>query len=542
MSGIKENEEFHIDWEDPADAELTWTWDAAHFPNPMTPLSEDLWKIAVRDRAAEMGLDKSQTMRTVFGQGFAYVWRPYTVDGAAVDPVLAERARRSMESVPRMTEIWNSEYKPEIEALCKALQVTDVALMSLRELASRMEGYLADSARTWVLTILEAEIVVACRIKINSFTNREFGEKGEFITGILTEGFENDTSSSDIALWELARLAKSLPEVAEAFGRLSEGDLISALPKVRRGDEFLNEFRKYIDVYGWRTGWWFEISDTTWQDHPGPALELIKGYLVRQNDESPREGLERSATSRRELTDELREKFSSDAEKLSEFEEVLEAAKQYVPVKEGRALWQLIGTGSLRVPCLALGEKLKSAGFVEDIDDVFYLHLREIKQIGSGPPIENLKALVADRKAQREYWKNKLPPELIGVTPPDQDITTVSNEKSSEEGQPRVLRGLAASKGVAYGKANLIQSLDEAGNFTEGDILVCRATSPSWTPLIARSSAVVTDTGGVLAHTAIVAREFGIPCVVGTKNATSLIKDGMPITVDGGEGTVRWED
>ena len=101
---------------------------------------------------------------------------------------------------------------------------------------------------------------------------------------------------------------------------------------------------------------------------------------------------------------------------------------------------------------------------------------------------------------------------------------------------------MAASKGVAYGKANLIHSLDEAGNFTEGSILVCRSTSPSWTPLIARSSAVVTDTGGVLAHTAIVAREFGIPCVVGTKNATSLIKDGMTITVDGGEGTVRWED
>jgi len=87
----------------------------------------------------------------------------------------------------------------------------------------------------------------------------------------------------------------------------------------------------------------------------------------------------------------------------------------------------------------------------------------------------------------------------------------------------------------------LIRALEDASKLADGDILVCRSTSPSWTPLVARSSAVVTDTGGVLAHTAIVAREFGIPCVVGTKNATSLIKDGMTITVDGGEGTVRLE-
>ncbi len=117
-------------------------------------------------------------------------------------------------------------------------------------------------------------------------------------------------------------------------------------------------------------------------------------------------------------------------------------------------------------------------------------------------------------------------------------LPSPADEAGSEEGQPKVLRGLAASKGVAHGRATLIRTLEEASNLAEGDILVCRSTSPSWTPLVARSSAVVTDTGGVLAHTAIVAREFGIPCVVGTNNATSIIKDGMSITVNGGEGTV----
>ncbi|MCH7626116.1 MAG: hypothetical protein IIC83_09355 [Chloroflexi bacterium] len=371
MSNSTEDGGFHIDWEDPSDAELTWTWDAAHFPNPMTPLSGDLWNRSHRDRDKEMGADESELMRSVLGQGFIYLWRPAPVGSVATDPVLAERARRSMDAVPRMTEIWNSKYKPEIEALCQGLQKSDYDSMSLQELASRMESYVAASARTWVLTMLESEIVVACRIKINSFTNREFGEKGEFITGILTEGFENDTRSSDIALWELAKLANSLPEVARAFGRLDIGDIISELPRVSGGDEFLEEFQKCIELYGWRADWWFEISDPTWQDEPGPALSLVKRYMDRQ-EENPHELLDRASRERLELTDELREQFSSDAEKLAELEEVLEAAEQFVPVKEGRARLQLVGAGSLRVPCLALGRKLKAAGLVEDVDDVFY--------------------------------------------------------------------------------------------------------------------------------------------------------------------------
>ena len=120
------------------------------------------------------------------------------------------------------------------------------------------------------------------------------------------------------------------------------------------------------------------------------------------------------------------------------------------------------------------------------------------------------------------------------------NLSSNDNEES-RDGQPDVLRGLAASKGIVQGKATIVRTLEEGSRLEEGAILVCRSTSPSWTPLVARSSAVVTDTGGVLAHTAIVAREFGIPCVVGTGNATSMIEDGAYITVDGGEGTVRWE-
>lgn len=110
-----------------------------------------------------------------------------------------------------------------------------------------------------------------------------------------------------------------------------------------------------------------------------------------------------------------------------------------------------------------------------------------------------------------------------------------------ESSDPRVINGNAASAGSVTGVARVIQSLDEAERLKPGEILVCPSTMPAWTPLFGLASAVVTDHGGILSHTAIVAREYAIPAVVGTKVATSLIRDGQTITVDGTAGSIRLE-
>jgi hypothetical protein len=117
------------------------------------------------DMTVEMVLKTSQTMRSVCAQGFVYMWRPHARDSVATDLALAEQTRVSMGAVPKMTEVWNSRYRPEIEALCKSLQDANYAGMSLQELASQMEGYVVDSTRTFVLTLLQAEMLNASRIK-----------------------------------------------------------------------------------------------------------------------------------------------------------------------------------------------------------------------------------------------------------------------------------------------------------------------------------------------------------------------------------------
>ncbi|MFW0771692.1 PEP-utilizing enzyme [Paenarthrobacter nitroguajacolicus] len=105
-----------------------------------------------------------------------------------------------------------------------------------------------------------------------------------------------------------------------------------------------------------------------------------------------------------------------------------------------------------------------------------------------------------------------------------------------------ILTGVGASTGTANGNARLIHGPDEFTRFQSGDVLVCRTTDPAWTPLFGMASAVVTETGGMLSHAAIVAREFGVPAVLGVRNALALLADGKPVPINGSQGTVTLMD
>ena len=115
---------------------------------------------------------------------------------------------------------------------------------------------------------------------------------------------------------------------------------------------------------------------------------------------------------------------------------------------------------------------------------------------------------------------------LLGMVPPE------------ENADPNTLKGVAASQGVYTGTARVVRSLAEAGELEDGEVMVCEMTLPPWVPVFSVAGAVVADVGGVLSHSAIVAREFGLPCVVGTENGTSVIKTGQVVTVDGSRGVV----
>ena len=255
----------------------------------------------------------------------------------------------------------------------------------------------------------------------------------------------------------------------------------------------------------------------------------------------------RAAQRRRRTVAKVRKSLRGEG--LKHFNKLLGTAGIYVRIREARAFWQVAALGVLGVPCRAAGASLVEAGVINSVDDVYYLNLDEIREATSGSGDARWAELVAERRAAYSRYQNMVPPLTVG-SPFEGDIQQLqgsrgrfrnSDSPEQTDADSRVIHGTAASRGTVRGIARIIYSLDEAERLKEGEILICRTSSPPWTPLIARSAGVIAETGGVLMHCAIVTREYAIPCVVGVGPIDGRIEDGAMITVDGTQGIVRVE-
>ncbi len=321
-----------------------------------------------------------------------------------------------------------------------------------------------------------------------------------------------------------------------------------ALPEVLaqtvEGRDFLRELHAYLEIFGWRNDAIFELADPTWREDPTRPLAAIQGQLALTADADPDAQFERAARERNELIQRARGRLADPAV-LARFDELYAQARCYLVMDEDHNFYiDQMGNAGLRRPLLELGRRLASRGAIRAAQDVFLLHLHEVDAGFSGV---DQRATAAAREADLERWALVAPPNTMGVPPADdladpflvalskQDAVPAATSGSS----PGVITGTPASGGVATGLARVARSLTEACAAQPGEVLVCEMTLPTWTPLFATIAAVVSDTGGVLSHCAIVAREAGIPCVVGTHVATHTITNGMRLTVDGARGTVQ---
>jgi pyruvate,water dikinase len=208
-------------------------------------------------------------------------------------------------------------------------------------------------------------------------------------------------------------------------------------------------------------------------------------------------------------------------------------ARAFFQIREDTHFYATLPQPTIRRVALELGRRLVQIGALGEVEDVFHLRLEELEAFGKPwPPSEDtiseIQTLVARRKALRESLADKpmMDPRLLAVA-------------SQAQGEENILlSGTPGSPGLARGPAKIVQDISEFGKLQAGDVLVAPVTNPAWTPLFQRAAAVVVDTGGSASHAAIVAREYGVPAVMGTMNGTSVLKDGQWIQVDGSRGLV----
>ena len=532
--------DFTVEWEDSEFERHGWRWDQMHCPLPLTPLSQDLWKVKIDGfgRAANLTGAPARGQPTI-RNGYVFN-RQVSFDD---DPVAraAIRARDAENRVDRVLGLWDQEYRPEVQALTRSLLSLDGDGRTLRQLVDRLDQLHAITRRQGELHTLTMGPAGIAANRFIDFCIAEIGPEGEAIALELMQGFPNKSLESANELWELSREAKLRPKVEELLRTTTPSEFLQRVAGVPGGEEFRRLFDEFLEEYGLRNESFSELSLRTWREDPRFPLFVIRRYLDTPEGASPAAMHEKTVRRREEAVADMQPRFTGDLEKLGRFRGWLKSAQQRTVLLEDHNFFiDQQGFSAMRAPCLAIGRGLAEQGTIADPEDVFYLQEAEIREASVRQHLR-LAGLVAERRFERERWLRVLPPEAIGAGPVELSVQTgrFFGTMPEESEDRSVIKGIGGSPGVISGVARLVLTLDDVDRLAAGEILVTYATAPPWTPLFGVVAGVVTDVGGRLSHCAIVAREYGIPAVVGTKVATARIRDGMRITVDGTQGIVR---
>ncbi len=519
---------FPVEWADPADAQLPWRWERWHAPDALKPLAFDV-----------IGVQMSGMRR-----GARAVGRPTGIDGRLINNYYYFTLRPLTDEDPHPFELpsqadltgiddpWTELWLPRVQSYLARWEAFDRESADASALLHHL-----DEALIWFEHCWEMHARLGTRLDWEPWCERNLGWRAEDARE-WAAGLPNKSLEGDAALRALADMIRTSPEMTRVFS-MPAADVLGALESIP-AVEFGAAFDAYLDSFGRRSDNFIDVSLPTWREDPLPVVSLLKMYALQPQEDFVAE--QESLRHRRaELLERARAELAAGhPELVDEFETELAAGRWRSKILEDHNYWiDQQSYHRMRLDLMAAGRVLHADGALESRDDILFLTLDEVRAAlrGSAPPSREI---IERRREAFERWRTVTPPAELGAPFPAQvaalaDLLFGGTAPGSDESQ---LKGQPASKGVVIGRARLIRSLAEADRLGPGDILVTKTTTPPWTPLFGVAGAIVTDAGGALSHAAVVAREYGIPAVVGTTNATTRIKDGQLIRVDGSAGTV----
>jgi rifampicin phosphotransferase len=513
----------------------TWTYDPSHYPEPMTPLSADVWfdamgrgiRAAARELRAPFG--GFETMTTDGGWAYEHEVEPdWEPDFARLERVALGIAER-----------WESELRPACWAITSELRAMRPERPSPQEAVALLDRMVEIVREQWRLHFLTVIPVHAARELVHDAWVERFGKSDELEPYRLMEGLPNETLDADEQLWRVAELAREL-DVADAILELPAEAALGRLAATHHGRLVRQELDEYLLRFGGRSRL-HELSEPRDAERPALVLESLRLML-----EHPRDlAAERTERERRRAALESEALDRLEGRDRVGFADLLQRVCAAVPLEETHAYHiDYPGLQATREALLGFGRRLVAEGRLDAAGDVFLLRLQELRDAVADAWGDPLQPLVAQRTAELESARTQAPSPWLGEPPdPNAEVPAMVAKfygvPGNAEWDGEVLQGTPASGGRAVGTARVIAEAADFGRLEAGDVLVCTTTTPAWTPLFASAAALVTDTGGILSHAAIVAREYGLPAVVGCDVATSAIKDGSRVEVDGDSGYVR---
>jgi phosphohistidine swiveling domain-containing protein len=359
-------------------------------------------------------------------------------------------------------------------------------------------------------------------------------------------GFDSAPILAEKSLYDLAKWARTRAGLATYLGDTPTPQLAAQLgddqmPSGVDADvwrEWQSRFQAHLQRYGHMI-YNLDFANPVPADDPAPLLEACKLFLSGQGV-NPHTRQQAAVERRERATQAVQERLKGLRLKL--FRKVLAPAQRYAPLREDGLADVGLSYPLLRQVLRELGCRFVEGGMIEKPDDVFWLNQDEVEQAAArldrGEALDGLTAVIPQRKATWRAAQKATPPmmlpqiKFLGVDLVELKTRGIKGQKGD------TLKGVAASPGRVTAPACILSSPEDFAQMKTGDVLVAALTTPAWTPLFARAAAVVTDIGGPLSHGSIVAREYGIPAVLGTGAATRRIRSGQVITVDGSAGVV----
>jgi pyruvate,water dikinase len=562
------DESFPVEWASDVEQDFFWVYDDLHCPHPVSPMFFDIggWWLSC------------DHMFRRFGTPFAVDWLAKNVNGYVyttaipADPGLridaTEYSARYGARVPRdmafattmgayldtvlpvygqrFADWWRDRLVPEMQRNFAYLEgeLDRADAMSLAETAVLLEDAIDVHDRHWKIHWMLNFAQLSATLNLRAVMEKHRGQVDEQLLGRLQNSASDRNWDSIEALWRMKNEVRDDAELRAAFEPESVADIAHALGATDRGRRFVTErVEPYQREFGWHAVWSHEFIFPTVREQMEPVLELVRGYLATDYDfptaiEAMRLDIEGAS---REILDGL------SGEALEEMRAANAVNLRMAPLTPDHHFYIDQGANArVRLVLMAVGRKLVAAGRLDRPDDVMFLRYNELRGlIGSANAIP-ARELVTTRRAEREAAKALQPRDWVGtVTPSQLAFPYLVNwgypdrfyQRQSED--ERIITGIGGSPGIVEGIARVVRTVDDFDEVRDGDILVCQMTNPAWVVLFTKIGGLVTDTGGTTSHPAVLAREFGIPAVIGTSVATQRIATGDRVRVDGTNGVVE---
>ena len=524
---------------------------AEHLPNPVTPLFATLGLEIVNRASALLWIDMfGKSAKKLLPENGAYTIingyvylsansKPFLIAVKSLSPRSLRRALTN--SVAR----WETARK-EFEDVIKQWEEKPMHMLNAHQIMEGIQTVFYGACIYFTRIQLTLPAASISETLFTKFFQGAARRAGITDTSVLLLGFDTIALQSEKNLWDLSEWAKQSNTLgfylkSNPAAKIAEDFKSSILPAEVSQEvwiEWKSRINAYFKEFGC-TAYEFDFAYATPQEILTPTFESIKAFL-EEKGENPYSRQIAFEKRRKQAENEILQQIGGHRKKL--FLKLLHWAQNTAPMRENAIYLMGMGHPLIRRMLQEISERLLTGGAISHLDDIYWLTKTELEtlitQLDKNIPLSNLSEAIPARQAEHDTFRGYVSPSQL----PEKNKKAVSHATQIQKDGKIVLTGIGTSAGVVTAPACVLNSPADFEKFQPGSILIAVTTTPAWTQLFASASAIVTDIGGPLSHSSIVAREYGIPAVMATHTATRSIKNGQMITVDGSEGTVTIDE